>query len=121
MRRDMDLIRRLLLMMEAGDLPRNKGRTGPLDKWSEEEVHYHLWLLWKGGHITGASAATAGTPHWIVPGYITPEGHDLLDAMRDDRLWNRAREAIAEQGGAFTVGLLKELLIGLIRGTWGLG
>ena len=59
MKRDMDLIREILLKIEdypgsdMGDIPKIEG-------YSEAEIYYHVWLLYDAGLIEAYNASAGG-------------------------------------------------------------
>jgi Hypothetical protein (DUF2513) len=78
-KRDMDLVRDLLLQIEAD--PQLNGRrfiTLPVGAHNPEEVTYLLTLLIKSGFVTG----NTGMEMALVSG-LTWGGHELLDNIRD--------------------------------------
>ena len=118
MRRDMDLLRQLLLKLEAypkapGELILIGGHVAELqvDGYSAQEITYHLSLIAEANLIV----CRAGP---IVGGFrfdrLTSEGHDFADAVRDDQIWERTRRGASAAGG-FTLDLLKALAKGFVR------
>ena len=49
---------------------------------------------------------------------ITNEGHDFLDSIRDDRLWTRVKDRIAQHGGNWTMDVLKAVALDIFKGTF---
>lgn len=120
MKRDMDLVRQILLAIEASPeptLPQHPVITGV----SESDVIYNIMLLKQAGLIDGNDFRAMGQP---MPVYIsiglTWAGHEFLDAARDESRWAKAK---ARLGGAFntvTLGVLQELLVSFAKGTAGI-
>lgn len=115
MKRDMDLIRELLIAIEqdpqynATDLfafnePADLGITSR----SVDEVAYHLQMLIDSGLITGKRSMTP------IYGALTMAGHDFLDSVRDSAIWTKTKET-ASQAGGFSLRLLGEIATGLIK------
>ncbi len=42
---------------------------------------------------------------------MTWEGHDFLDAIRNDTIWNRVKATVTEKGGGASVEVMKEIAI----------
>jgi hypothetical protein len=105
MKRDLDLVRSILITMEA-----NEGgffaRTPVIEGYTEEEVGYHVYLMGQAGLITAAetTAMGCGSPS-AIPMSITWEGHDFLDSVKDETLWNKAKTMVLKPaaGVAFEV------------------
>lgn len=111
MKRNLDLIRQILLKIEQsprpGDLIEIK-----IDGHTSEEIAYHLGLLHEAGYIIAMSFQGDNHIDWM-PSRLTWEGHEFLDLARDDPRWKKAKEMVA-QAGAFSFPILAELLKKLI-------
>jgi hypothetical protein len=46
---------------------------------------------------------------------LTWEGHEFLDAARDDTRWKRAWTIVREKAGSVTVDVLKQVLTSLMK------
>ena len=115
MKRDMDLIRELLLQIEEFD----QGLGGDVEiKAGESEarvVAEHLRLLLEAGLIEGNAVPDDeyAFDH-ILPTRLTWSGHDFLDSVRDPEIWKKTKEgAISAKG--FTLDLLQDLAKGFIK------
>lgn len=52
--------------------------------------------------------------------HLQSEGHEFLDAARNDTIWKKAGEKIKQSGVQVTVSLLEELLKKLLKESLGL-
>ena len=122
MKRDMDMVRDLLLKIEGGQRSFDlltpeiaemfgQNRDGRLPREQAELLEYHLTLLDNAGLIT-IQAKLSGAV-WRI-GHITWAGHDFLDTIRDPAIW-RETKARVKQAGGFSLDLLKALAKGLIK------
>jgi hypothetical protein len=105
MKRDMDLIRMLLLQQEDGKKPPG------LDEYPGEVQAYHAGLLIDAGLVEGQTAP--GGQGEIIGAVITRltwAGHDFLDAARSDTVWNKAKEKVLKPGLSWTLSALVEFL-----------
>jgi len=104
MKRDMDLIRKILQRIEA-DQDLN------LDDYSTEEICYHVALLKDAGFLEAfLSTGESGDITGVSVTRLTWQGHDFLDATRDDTLWCKAREHVLKPAASWTFSLLLEWL-----------
>jgi Hypothetical protein (DUF2513) len=96
--RDMDLIRQLLLRIEQD--PKLDGREwihfdpselGLADR-SPEEIGYHLAMLIKADFVEGRIGIEA-VP---VISKLTWEGHEFLDNIKNDNIWNKTKSRIGD-------------------------
>jgi Hypothetical protein (DUF2513) len=118
MKRDMDLIRELLLKLEA--LPMGPGGIVTIAPYDEEvavpgydpdQIDYHLSQICKSGFID-----EGGAHPMVGIGFhcLTPTGHDFLDSVRDPEIWAKTKKG-AEAAKGFTVAILKDLAKGLVK------
>jgi hypothetical protein len=113
MKRDMDILRDLLLKIE--EAPGKVSWKAIVDGTDEEQKNklQHLKLAAEAGLINGVILNTM--QHWIIENIeLTWEGHDFIDSIRDSEVWKKTKNGAAAAGG-FTVGLLKDLAKGLIK------
>lgn len=119
MRRNLDLVRSLLLCFEAMDLHPSRVlfiRGGADPRFKEiqataDEIDYHVALMEERELIDIPTKTMDG-------GFglrkLTWEGHDFLDSVRDDEVWRKTRRG-AEDAGAWTFDLIKDLAKGFVK------
>ena len=83
MKRDMDLIRRILFVMEGyehGYAPKNFA----IENYSEEEVGFHVWLMGDAGllDVIDSTSHDSISPE-AFPLRITWAGYEFLEAARE--------------------------------------
>lgn len=110
MKRDLNLLRRLLVAVEGSDgaKPLNGEALAGLVGAETRSVNFHLKLLADAGWIE-----TVGSPHYtsrtfdavpdlVMVGVFTNEGHAFLDAVGEPSRWRRfllwAGEKVADAG-----------------------
>lgn len=120
MKRDMDLIRELLIAIEARPLG-EAGTKVKLEGHDEDTVAYHLALLHEASLIEGNLSYPFGSavPRVIVY-RLTWHGHEFLDAARNQTVWARTKAIVREKGGDVSFAIFRELLIGTARANFGL-
>jgi hypothetical protein len=115
MKRDMDLVRSILLKLEE-----SQSSVGPqeivIDDASPEQIWYHVRLLDEARLIEGTSFGGQGqrVPEWLAT-RLTWEGHDFLDAARNEAFWAKAKTKLAAAGGGLSLGVLKLYLESLAK------
>ena len=106
MKRDMDLIRDILLWLEE----HNHG-SPDIPERTEQEIGYHCYLLEQAGFITAADAsALEDDVPQAIPLSISWQGHEFLDASRDKSIWKTVRDRVLTSTGAVSIAILSELL-----------
>ena len=105
MKRDMDLCRQILLEIEA----RKSGESIEMLQTgaSGNDVIEHLQLLQDAGLI--AARVDRHSRDYSIQ-RLTWEGHEFLQAARDDGVWAEAKERIGSAWRSVTFSLLKEVL-----------
>ena len=106
MKRDMDLVRELLLYLERSSKESTRKRVA-VDGHSREETNYHLLLLLDAGLIEGRRIKSFQGNAVLVE-RMTWAGHDFLEAIRPPGVWHRVQKKIAPLGGA-TFDIVKKL------------
>ena len=115
MKRDMDLIRQLMLQVESSQEPSSIQLIpeGASDEEAERIIEHLRMLVDDVEFLTGIPAHTLAGNNWLDL-KLTWEGHDFLDSVRDPEIWKKTKTGAMAAGG-FTVDLLKDLAKGLIK------
>ena len=113
MKRDMDLIRALMLEIEERDTGDIQLLEIEIEGHSQLEVFSHLRLLIEAGLIAGLDLSSHSGIN-VQATRLTWTGHDFLDSIRDDEIWQQTKDGAAAAGG-FTLELLSDLAKGLIK------
>lgn len=109
MKRDLDLIRYILQEAEANSASGTSHfEIRPPEGTSMVDLLGHADLLIDAGFID-ADYSDASTARCYIK-RLKWDGHEFLDASRDDSLWKKAKKAVITQTGAWTVSLLLEYL-----------
>ncbi|WP_372165323.1 DUF2513 domain-containing protein [Xanthomonas euvesicatoria] len=125
MKRDDDLIRTLLLNIEA----RHHGESlwgtdvSPIGA-NEATVGEHLRLLIDAGFIRGLSHSGIDTLH-LVPGNfqidgLKWEGHEFLNTIRSDEVWNKTKNKIKSIGGSVSTTIMAQVAAAISKSMLGL-
>jgi DNA-binding PadR family transcriptional regulator len=118
MKRDLGLVRELLLKLEPLSQPHawqiieaNDPRI-QVESNTPDEIEYNLQLLVEQGFI---EEPRSGPMQGIIFRRLTWAGHDYLDAVRDPKIWRKTKEA-SDKVGSWTFELVKELAKGIAKG-----
>ncbi len=100
MKRDMDLIRQLLLTIEA-DEHGFATRDIEIPSYTQEQIDYHAVLLGEAGlaEVTDVTTMGSKSPKAILL-RLTWAGHEFLDSSRENHIWNQAKDKVGKIGGA---------------------
>lgn len=103
MKRDMELIRLLLLEKEQDSPPPE------LADYDEQLVVYQIALMIDAGLVVGEVLPDRdGTPRGAVVVRLTWAGHEFLDSLRDPTIWQSAKDKVLKPGASWTFGILAE-------------
>jgi hypothetical protein len=100
MKRDLDVIRSLLMKAESAN--------GHFACETEEEI-YNAVLLQDAGFIEGRFAPPT-VPKMAVILRMTWQGHDFLDAARSETIWNKAKDKFVKPGISWTFSIVFDFL-----------
>jgi hypothetical protein len=115
MKRDMNLIRLLLLLMETQEDKRSVFYAEQIEpNYAQELINYHQYLLYNAGLAEGNATYCDGN---LVPicylNHLTWAGHDFLDAAREPERWEKAQGIFRKMGGV-TLEVAKSVLVSLM-------
>ena len=108
----MDTIREILLEVEnSSEAVEKHDKIGA----------YHISLILDAGLAEGVPALDgAGVPCAGAITRLTWDGHEFLDAMRDDSIWEKVKENIIQPSASWTFALLLECAKNEIKNNLGI-
>lgn len=110
MKRDIDLIREILLRIEADE------SLEAVDGYSSKQVGYHVSLLDGAGLLTQEIYSSVWMNHPMLDGIrLTWSGHEFLDSSRSKTMWEKAKSITLEKTGTISFEILKSVLIQLAK------
>ena len=119
MKRDLDIIRNILLYIENADNNRiriydiSTNLNLPIDT-----VKYHLDLLVDKKFIILRGCVTVMTPDFkpydtIRVVRMTFDGCDYLEAIKNDTVWNNVKKELKKIGGSASLDIVKTLAVNI--------
>ncbi len=125
MKRDMDLIRNLLIKVEevyepgAGSINFSKIR---IDGYDDKVIAEHLLLMKEAGLIRNINAKQYVTGSTMLSiGNLTNEGYDTLEKFRNDTVWNKTKEIARDKGLPMLIDIFSQgastVIAGITEGT----
>lgn len=112
MKRDWEIIREIMLKLE--ELPNNTEvvRLSDFPKEQHFSASYNAQLLVEAGLVEGQFSHFRGIDPKasdMLLRRLTWEGHELLDAIRSDSVWNKTKESFVSRGLDMTFDLVKSV------------
>jgi hypothetical protein len=111
MKRDMDAIRKIVLAAKDAD----KQITN-LEGVDQQTFMNSVALLHEAGLVHAAIRESHGTAQAALLFRLTWNGHEFADAIKDESLWNKAREVVLKPAAGWTFSILTEYLKAQILG-----
>uniref|UniRef100_UPI0039F6C0F9 DUF2513 domain-containing protein n=1 Tax=Sulfuriferula sp. GW6 TaxID=3345112 RepID=UPI0039F6C0F9 len=108
MKRDVDLIRRIVLAVRAAEPGKHISCFEDVDRIVFLE---HVQLLLEANLVEGrVLPGYMGEPADAVISRLTWSGQDFADSINDDTIWNKAKNTILKPTVSWTFSLLSEWL-----------
>jgi Hypothetical protein (DUF2513) len=111
MHRDMELIRKILMAMEAyssGFAPTSFTIAG----YDQDVIGHHIWLMEQGELVTAFDITSQGDASpTAIPGSITWKGHDFLNSVRTEKVWLKLKAEMKDKGVSLPFALIQQLAL----------
>ena len=109
MKRNWDTIRELLAKVEECTLPTDIVQLEHFSAERAAEISYHMALLIEAGLVSGQMVNTMGPEvKDFIAQQLTWNGHEFLDSIRNDTVWQKTKKMFIEQGLSMSFDLIKE-------------
>lgn len=118
MKRNWDTIRLILTKVEDKHDSRYAlllKHFEPFDNLDQFEISYHVRLLLEIGLVEGRidGPVGGGKPATFAILRLTWAGHEFLDSIRSDTVWNKTKETFTTKGLDMTFDLIKTVVAGV--------
>lgn len=121
MKRNLDLIRHILLVTENSDRNYLHPDAYITEEYQYEEVAYNVLLLDDAGYIILNSVPViSSTLEDFIVERLTNDGHDFLDAIRDKKVFEEAKKKILSVTGSSTLEIFKAVSVSIIKNLLGI-
>lgn len=122
MKRDLDLVRKILFHFEDKENDQME-KSVEIEGYEPNIIRYHLLLMDEAGLLRCERSLSKTTPSRVISAYpfsLTWKGHEFLSTAKNETLWAKAKSVSIGQAGVISFELLKELLISLAKDKLGL-
>ena len=110
MKRNWDTIREVLIKLEELDAKTGEIQLSDFPKEKDYEYSYNVELLIDAGLINGEMMTNIGrNAQSFMIRSLTWSGHEFLDAIKNDNVWNKTKSTFKEGGLSMTFDLAKEV------------
>ncbi|MFH4643571.1 DUF2513 domain-containing protein [Vibrio alginolyticus] len=107
MKRDMTLIREILLSIEDND------KILPIDGFTPDSIESHAKLLIEAQLIERLSFGIGG--HFATTTKLTWSGHEFIDSIREEHVWDTIKTDFKEAGMSTITKVAKDLADSYIK------
>lgn len=112
MRRDMDLVRLILLETEGRSRPFDSAELAD-EGHSSDEIAYHVRIMKQAGLLDAILSSDLSLNYSATVVGLTWDGQDFLDAVRNDGVWQKIKRGLRD--GVKSVGFdsIKKVAVSL--------
>jgi hypothetical protein len=114
MKRDWDCIRAILIALDEKGDTASALRPDNVEHFDSDTVSYNIGLLIDAGLIKGTCMKSYSST-WCIAFEMKWEGHELIDKMRSDTLWNKIKSGARERGISLSFDAVKILAIDALK------
>ena len=115
MTRDWELVREILVKLEEKSDTKKGLRPEEIQSHDREVVSYHIKLLLQARLVEGECSKALSAPLYCFAYNLTWEGHEFLDKIRNDTVWNKVKTTLKNKGIEFSFDSIKILASEYIR------
>ena len=119
----MDLIRTLLFYFEnKSDSAHVEAEDIILEGFDQNSIQYHIVIMCEAELLSCEKIQSTSSDRLVkaIPFRLTWEGHEFLDAARDDSVWDQAKDILGNKAISVSLGILQGLLMKLAAQKLGL-
>jgi hypothetical protein len=105
--RNWEIIRSILIKLENTKTPNAYIDADSFENFSAQEVAYNMRILSEAGHIEAKILSSGnGEIDAAIAIHLTSSGHDLLDTIRSNNVWEKVKEKFTSAGIDMTFDLV---------------
>ena len=99
MKRDLELVRKLLIFFDEKPGPEHV-EVPPIQGYADSVIKYHLVLLHDAGYLRcePVKSSTSDRTIYVLPFELTWAGHEFLEKVRDQHVWDEVIRDIKSRG-----------------------
>ena len=110
MKRNLDLIREILIFIEDSNGPVNSSFEIEIPEITYEELCYHLKLMYQADMISYQNSTTFDHEQYSLI-EMTYNGHEYLDKIRDVAIWSKVKEKLGSFVNSIGFDVIKSIAV----------
>lgn len=107
MKRDWDLVRKILLAVEALGDTQSYVEHDAIQGTDPETLSYHIYILIEAGLLKGVCNQGLDGPLRCAASSMTWAGHEFLDQVRSSGMWNKVKTIAREKALTLSFDVIK--------------
>ncbi len=121
MKRDMDLVRAILLAAEESPTGFAHDACEKIVGYTPAQIGYHVHLMMQAGLVNGVDVThmESSGPEARLSS-LTSAGHDFLDAARNQSVWQQVKTVFMEKAGPASIAVWQAALTAQVLKNLGL-
>ncbi|SEA24840.1 DUF2513 domain-containing protein [Alkalimonas amylolytica] len=121
MKRDMELVRKLLIFFDDKENPTHI-EAPPIDGYDEQTIQYHLVLMYDAELLRCEPVKSSKSERviYVLPFELTWKGHDFLDSIRNDTIWKKVKDTLQDKGLGMAFSVVQGLAVKFMQSQVGL-
>ncbi|MDX1915167.1 MAG: DUF2513 domain-containing protein [Methylophilus sp.] len=112
--RDWELVRKILFTLEAKDSTHGQLASESIENYKPEVVSYHIYMMKEAGLIDAHCLNSANASIVCFASSLTWEGHEFLDKIRNENVWNKIKGHIKAKGLDLSFDVIKVVVTTII-------
>lgn len=108
MKRNWDLIRKILLKLEEKADSTSWLESSEIKSYDKQTVVYHYKLLKNAGLIEAIDLSTVEERDYAALS-LTWQGHEFLDKIRNDSVWNKVKSTVQSKSLDLSFDIIKQV------------
>jgi hypothetical protein len=114
MKRNWDVIREILLRLEQKPADEHTLQLSSFPEDRKAEFSYHAELLLEAGLVEERMFKVVDPgPYDFMLNRLRWNGHEFLNATRNDTIWNKTKEFFVSKGVSMTFDLVKSVAVNI--------
>ena len=119
MKRDLDLLRDILLRIEDAESDLENQAFYDLSD-NPRTIGFHIRLLIDAGFISAIDISSKGAPDYFIIQRLTFAGCEYLDSVRSTTIWEQAKQKLSSISGGASLDVITALCTDLAKAQLGI-
>lgn len=110
MKRDMELIRKILIAIEEDPNEPMGWIDLEIEGYEDQVVSYHIELLYRAGMVGARDLSSMSGYEWKVT-KLTWSGHEFLDSIKNESVWSKLKEKLGSDVSSLPITVVSQVAI----------